>query len=121
MPRARRKKNQALPVAWDRLTRQFFIGFVRTHILYHAAEEPVCGADLTAELARHGYHLSPGTLYPVLHELELNGYLRCLPELLQGRRRKRYTITASGRQALARIRTQIKELVHEVMDSGNAG
>ncbi|MBI4401420.1 MAG: PadR family transcriptional regulator [Nitrospirae bacterium] len=114
-------KNQELPVIWDRLARQFFIGFVRTHILYHAAEQPVCGADLTAELARHGYRLSPGTLYPVLHELEASGYLRCLPNVRQGRRVKRYTITASGRQVLVRIRKQIKELVNEVMDSGHAG
>lgn len=33
------------------------------------------GLALIAELRRHGYELSPGTLYPVLHQLEGAGYL----------------------------------------------
>jgi hypothetical protein len=28
------------------------------------------------ELRRHGYRISPGTLYPMLHALERKGYLR---------------------------------------------
>ena len=32
------------------------------------------------ELARHGYKLSPGTLYPLLHSLEPKGYLRSTTE-----------------------------------------
>jgi DNA-binding PadR family transcriptional regulator len=115
MPPSRRRTIPASPVSEDRLTRQFFTGFVRTHILHHASEGPVCGADLSMELARHGYRLSPGTLYPILHELEASGYLRCLTAVRQGRRVKRYLITASGRGVLARIRTQIKELVDEVL------
>ncbi len=115
MSLSRRRTTPASPVSEDRLTRQFFTGFVRTHILHHAAENPVCGADLGVELARHGYRLSPGTLYPVLHELEASGYLRCLTAVRQGRRVKRYIITAGGRRVLARIRAQIKELVDEVL------
>nr|MBI3612512.1 helix-turn-helix transcriptional regulator [Nitrospirota bacterium] len=100
----------------ERLLRQLFLGFVRTHILYHAAAEPVCGVDLAEELARHGYRLSPGTLYPTLHGLEAAGYLRCIPELRDGRRRKCYRITPTGRWALGEARKQIKELVEEVLE-----
>ena len=57
------------------LIRHFFGGFVRLHILYHAAKEPICGVDMIAELRRHGYHLSPGTLYPILHTLEAGKYV----------------------------------------------
>jgi DNA-binding PadR family transcriptional regulator len=103
------------PPAPDRLVRQFFLGFVRTHILFHAAEEPVCGVDLAEELARHGYRLSPGTLYPTLHGLEAAGYLRCVSEVRDGRVRKRYRITPAGRWALTEVRKQIAELVEEVM------
>jgi DNA-binding PadR family transcriptional regulator len=98
------------------MLRQFFLGFVKIHVLHHAAEEPVCGVDLNEELGRHGYQLSPGTLYPTLHGLEAAGYLRCDPELRSGRRRKSYTITLAGRRALAQARKQIRELVEEVME-----
>ena len=54
----------------DKITRNFFLGFIRLHILYHATQEQVFGLDLIRELARHGYSLSPGTLYPMLHGLE---------------------------------------------------
>jgi PadR family transcriptional regulator len=37
-------------------------GFIRLHILHHAAEHEICGQWITDELARHGYKLSPGTL-----------------------------------------------------------
>ncbi len=98
-----------------RMVRQFFLGFVKIHILHHAAEEPVCGVDLAQELANHGYHLSPGTLYPTLHGLEAAGYLRCRLERRAGRRRRTYTITNAGRQALASARRQTRELIAEVM------
>jgi Transcriptional regulator PadR-like family len=58
------------------MIRDFFLGFVKIHILHHAAEGAVYGAAITAEIRRHGYDLSPGTLYPVLHSLERARYLR---------------------------------------------
>ncbi|HJU04474.1 MAG TPA: PadR family transcriptional regulator [Nitrospiraceae bacterium] len=103
-----------------RLTRQFFLGFIRIHILYHAAAESICGVDLSEELGRHGYRLSPGTLYPILHSLNAAGYLRCRSDFHAGRRRKQYRITAAGRIALDRARKQISELVEEVMEKRHA-
>ena len=41
-------------------------GLVRLHVLHHAAERPIYGQWMIDELARHGYRLSPGTLYPML-------------------------------------------------------
>ena len=52
------------------LTKMFFGGFVRMHILYHAAKEPVFGVELMEELGRHGYDVGAGTRYPMLHQLE---------------------------------------------------
>lgn len=100
----------------QRMMRQFFLGFVKIHILHHAAEESVCGIDLVQELSRHGYRLSPGTLYPTLHGLAAAGYLRCQSEVRSGRRRKWYSITSAGRRALAQAQRQTKELVREVLD-----
>lgn len=99
----------------QRMVRQFFLGFVKIHILHHAAEEPVCGVDLVQELASHGYRLSPGTLYPTLHGLEAAGYLTCHVKLQSGRRRRIYTITRTGLKALTQARRQIRELTGEVM------
>ncbi|MGH2415538.1 MAG: PadR family transcriptional regulator, partial [Microcystaceae cyanobacterium] len=48
---------------------------IRLHILHHAVQEPIFGLSIIEELARHGYKLSAGTLYPILHELEHKGYL----------------------------------------------
>ena len=67
----------------DAITRHFFNGFIRLHILYHAAKEPVYGAEITEELVRHGYRISQGTLYPTLHLLEKLGYLRSHEQVVQ--------------------------------------
>jgi DNA-binding PadR family transcriptional regulator len=98
-----------------RLVRQFFLGFVRIHILHHANEAAVCGVELSEELRRHGYRLGPGTLYPILHSLESAGYLTRASQIHHGRRRKSYSITPAGRLVLKRARQQIKELIEEVM------
>ena len=100
------------------MVRQFFLGFVKIHILHHAAEEPVCGVDLARELSGHGYRLSPGTLYPTLHGLEAAGYLKGHLKLQAGRRRRTYTITRAGLKALGQARHQIRELTKEVMKGG---
>ena len=101
----------------DHLDRQLFLGFVRTHILFHAAEAPICGVEIADELASHGYRLSPGTLYPILHDLAAAKFLRCMAKVRTGRIRKYYTITARGRWALDQAKKRLKELVEEVLDS----
>ena len=105
----------------DQLDRQFFLGFVRTHILFHAAEGPICGVGITEELTHHGYRLSPGTLYPLLHALAASNYLRCVSKVENGRVRKYYTITARGRWALNEARKRLKELVKEVLEEEQHG
>jgi DNA-binding PadR family transcriptional regulator len=100
----------------DPITRHIFTGFIRLHILYHAAKEPVYGAEIAEELVRHGYRLSQGTLYPTLHLLERLGYLRSRTDFVQGRRRKYYRATASGKKVLASARAQLHELVAEVLE-----
>jgi DNA-binding PadR family transcriptional regulator len=100
----------------DAITRHFFNGFIRLHILHHAAEEAVYGAEIVEELNRHGYRLSQGTLYPTLHSLERQGYLRCRPRLVAGRWRRYYEATATGRRALEAARQKLQELVTEVLE-----
>jgi len=92
------------------------LGFIKIHILHHAAAQPVYGQALIHELQHHGYELSPGTLYPILHELERAGYLTREDCVVSGRWRKYYTATDTGRAALAEARDKIRELVDEVID-----
>src|SRR5215475_10039386 len=78
------------------MLRNFFLGFIKIHILHHAGESPVYGLALIAELRRHGYELSPGTLYPLLHQLEEAGYLDRLDRVVNGKVRKYYALTRRG-------------------------
>jgi PadR family transcriptional regulator PadR len=99
------------------MIRDFFLGFIKIHILHHAAEHPVYGLGMIAELRRHGYTLSPGTLYPVLRQLTVAGHLAKRERIVDAKIRKYYTITPRGRRALDAARPQILELVHEVLDA----
>ena len=57
------------------------------HILYHATKEPIFGVEMMEELARHGYDVGAGTLYPMLHQMEEAGYLTSRTEVVAGKRR----------------------------------
>lgn len=100
------------------IEREFFLGFIKIHILYHASKEPIFGVGIVEELSRHGYYLSPGTLYPTLHRLAKEGYLKQDSKLVGGKVRKYYTITESGLEVLKQSRDKISELVDEVLDEG---
>jgi DNA-binding PadR family transcriptional regulator len=94
--------------------KSLYSGLIRLHILHHAAEEPVYGIWIAEELARHGYKLSAGTLYPILHGLERKGYLRSHMERNGKSARRMYSMTALGRKALRRARQRVQELFGEM-------
>jgi DNA-binding PadR family transcriptional regulator len=102
------------------MLRELFLGFIRVHILFHAAEAPVYGMALMEELARHGYQVGPGTLYPILHALQSQGYLRREDHVVNGRVRKYYRATPAGRRTLTRAQAQLRELVEEVLPLSRA-
>ncbi|MBQ1100439.1 helix-turn-helix transcriptional regulator [Streptomyces sp. b94] len=95
--------------------REFQRGAVRLHILHHACEDEIHGAWMAAELARHGYRISPGTLYPTLHRLEADGLLVSEQRVVDGRARRVYRATEAGKQALAEDRKALAELAREVL------
>ena len=97
------------------MLKDFFLGFIKIHILYHASKEPIYGVWIQEELSRHGYHLSPGSLYPTLHRLKKESYLECQSRVVAGKVRKYYVITEKGRRALNEARGKIGELVNEVL------
>jgi len=95
--------------------RDVLLAFVRIHILHHAAEGRIFGVEMMDELRRHGYDISPGTLYPILHALEETGILASTHELVDGKGRRYYRTTKAGDALLKDLRTKIGELVDEVM------
>lgn len=96
--------------------RDTFLGFVRVHVLYHASKGRIFGLEMIEELREHGYQMSPGTLYPILHGMEKAGYLGVEQEVVSGKVRKYYRITGSGRGVLEELRARIRELTHEVLE-----
>ena len=100
----------------SRLDRKFFLGFVRVHILYHASKEEIFGVEIMKELKRHGYDISPGTLYPILHSFEKEGLLKSRSENVGGKMRRYYRITEEGIKILDDAKKKIQELVDEVME-----
>lgn len=96
------------------IQKKLFQGFICIHILHHAQKEPIYGTWMLEELAEHGYKLSPGTLYPILHHLEKDGLLSQFSETVEGKIRKYYQITEQGSKELKAAKAYLKELTGEV-------
>ena len=92
-------------------------GLIRLHILHHASKSGFYGQWMIHELARHGYTLSPGTLYPMLHGLERRGYLQSKIERSGRTFRRLYRATALGREANRTVKVQVRELIGELQRS----
>jgi DNA-binding PadR family transcriptional regulator len=95
--------------------RELYSGLIRLHILHHACEEPIFGLGMAEELARHGYRISPGTLYPLLDGLEKKGYLASSEERNGRSRRRVFRATPLGRRALAAAKAKVRELFAELI------
>ncbi len=102
--------------------REILLGFWKVHILHHAGEQPVHGHWVLTELRRHGYDISPGTLYPLLQRMERRRWLRSWTNPRGGKRaRTDYRLTPEGQEVLGQVREQIRELYEEVVVETGAG
>jgi DNA-binding PadR family transcriptional regulator len=100
------------------LVREVLLSFWKLHILHHAAEGTVYGQWMIGELRRHGYDISPGTLYPLLRRMETHGWLKPVNKrAANAHSRKEYRLTKLGVQALDLLREQLQELRRELLDS----
>ena len=105
----------------DTLSREIQLAFWKVHILHHAAERPIIGQWVLTELRRHGYDISPGTLYPLLKRLERNGWLRSETAVGGGTTRRRYYhLTNRGAAVLDVLRDTVIELHHEIVEEAPA-
>jgi DNA-binding PadR family transcriptional regulator len=95
--------------------RDLYSGMIRLHVLHHATKEPIFGLEMLEELSRHGYRISPGTLYPLLHGLQRKGYLRSSQHRNGKSLRRVYRATPLGRKALEAAKNKIQELFSELI------
>ncbi len=98
----------------NRIIRKLFLGFISIHILYHAQKEPIYGSWMIEELKHHGYAMSAGTLYPILHGMEEDGLLQYEERNVEGKIRKYYSITSLGASVLEEARSKAFELFKEI-------
>ena len=100
----------------EQIMRKLFLGFIHIHILHHAKKEPFYGSWMIEELKEHGYEISAGTLYPILHNLEKNQVLKVQDRNVQGKIRKYYSITPLGEEVLKEAREKAYELFKEIKE-----
>lgn len=96
--------------------REFYSSLIRLHILHHAVREPIFGLGIIEELARHGYKISAGTLYPMLHDLERKGYLSSVEERSGRQSRRLYRATELGKATLEEAKQKVQELFGELFE-----
>lgn len=100
----------------DQIIRKLFLGFIHIHILHHAKKEPFFGSWMIEELKSHGYDVSAGTLYPILHNLEAANLLQKEEKIFEGKIRKYYSITEEGEETLRDLRLKAFEMVKELKE-----
>ncbi len=88
-------------------------GTVDMLILQVVLPESTYGYHITQEVLKRSqgyFQLKEGSLYPALHRLEREKFLKSYWEQAEsGRRRKYYSITASGKKTLEKKRTEWSE------------
>jgi len=67
-------------------------------------EQDLYGYAITKQVQQY-LEVSESTMYPVLRRLQKNDYLETYDEPFEGRNRRYYQITATGKEHLAEIKT----------------
>ncbi len=87
-------------------------GSTQTLVLSVIASEDMYGYKIVKELearSENVFSLKEGTLYPVLHSLEQNGYVQSYWVEVDNKKRKYYHITRKGKNALKQKKEEWKE------------
>lgn len=86
-----------------KINRELMKGSTPTMVLSVIAGEDMYGYKIVKELearSENVFSLKEGTLYPILHSLEDNGYVDSYWVDVQNKKRKYYHITGKGKAAL---------------------
>ncbi|MEM3852260.1 MAG: helix-turn-helix transcriptional regulator [Methanomassiliicoccales archaeon] len=91
----------------DELTRYLEGGLFRPYVIWLCSKGPVSGTDVLEAEKMHSHYLSPGKLYPVLHQLLEDGLLEEEIRVEHGKVHKYYTATEKGRLALEQLKSEL--------------
>ncbi|MEM2780409.1 MAG: PadR family transcriptional regulator [Candidatus Bathyarchaeia archaeon] len=102
------------------LVRAMVRGFSRVLILWLLSRTPMSGYNISRELRRlTGWSFHPGTVYPLLYELEENGLIKGRWTRRGRRRIKYYTTTEDGVKLLSRVKelleTPLKGVLRDLL------
>lgn len=87
----------------EKLDKSLISGSTTLLILQLLSEKEMYGYEMIDTLktrSQNVFELKAGTLYPLLHGMEEKGYLESYERAYQGKTRKYYQITRSGRKYL---------------------
>jgi DNA-binding PadR family transcriptional regulator len=99
------------------MTGETLKGHLDALVLASLRDGALHGYAIIAELKRRSggaFDLPEGTVYPVLHRLEVEGLLASAWSSPAGRRRRVYRLTRRGRSALARRRQDWRDFARAV-------
>ena len=98
------------------LVKATFRGFNRVIILWLLSKQPSSGYRIVKELKKlTNMNFYPGTVYPLLYELEQKGLIKGEWSQKSGRRIKYYSITSRGTKLLDNLRDILEEPVREAL------
>jgi len=99
------------------LRRDMTKGLVRLRILHAATLGPVSGVELAQNLDAAGHHLGPGTLYPLLHDMEKAGWVKSTGKTVKGKRRRYYRATKKGRSQVEQALAVLEQFLLGIVES----
>jgi len=95
-----------------KFSKELVKGSTSTLVLSVIQSEDMYGYKIVKELAKRSedaFVLKEGTLYPILHSLEEDGYVESYWEEFDSRKRKYYHITKKGLRQLKDKKSEWKE------------
>ncbi len=91
----------------DELTRYLESGLFRPYVLWICSKSAISGTDFLNVERTHDHVLSPGKLYPVLHQLTRDGLLKEEMRIEHGKVHKYYRTTSKGMKSLEALRSDL--------------
>ena len=105
-----------------RIERELMRGAGPVAVLKLLEEGPKYGYEMVTALAEHAHgilDMGQSTLYPMLYNLESQGFIKATwSEAESGRQRKYYQLTAAGKKRLADSQKQWQSLARAFVDLG---
>jgi DNA-binding PadR family transcriptional regulator len=86
-------------------------------ILSLLSKQPMYGYEISQQLEQHSggyFEMKEGLLYPALHRMQQNGWLRSEWREVEGRRRKYYALTPLGQDVLSEQAAEWKLFLEEL-------